>query len=152
MRSHRFGNRPDCAYFLLLGLAVAAFFVAMGGVCSYVAYWPDALLSHQNHHRGILPTTDTIHESPEEGENIRERAALGVVGPLCLAVGFLILVIVSVTACKYKCDHEPEEPNIAFLRLASEMSLNFDPERNKYELMMDPKPSSLKTEPGSSQN
>jgi len=68
-----------------------------------------------------------------------------VLGPSCLIIGSLILLTVSVYAVRYKCDHEPEEPNIAFLRLASEMSLNWDPERNKYALMRNLKPSSRST-------
>jgi len=176
--SHR-GNRPDCAFFLLLGVALAAFFLAMGGVCVYVAYWPEEALSHYYHHQKAPPRrhrpylllgdkdmtvdvqtpgqdleqvmslfdTEKVSEEKDQGsDGVGGNGTMKVLGPSCLVIGSLILLTVSVYAVRYKCDHEPEEPNIAFLRLASEMSLNWDPERNKYELMRNPKPSGLQHE------
>jgi len=49
-------------------------------------------------------------------------------------MGTVTLLLLGGFALKYDCDHEPE-PDIAFLRLKSELSLNFDPEKNNYELM-----------------
>jgi hypothetical protein len=64
----------------------------------------------------------------------KQSLALAIIGPLCLLMGIIVTLIVGILALKYDCDHEPE-PNIAFLRLRSEMSLNFDPDKNNYELL-----------------
>ncbi|CAL8122656.1 unnamed protein product [Orchesella dallaii] len=86
-------------------------------------------------HPGIMSTI-THHDGTNSYEyKAKQSLALAIIGPLCLLMGIIVTLIVGVFALKYDCDHEPE-PNIAFLRLRSEMSLNFDPSKNNYELLM----------------
>lgn len=87
---------------------------------------PGLISSATHHHEG----NNTMHEY-----QAKQSLALAIIGPLCLLMGIIVTLVVGVFALKYDCDHEPE-PNIAFLRLRSEMSLNFDPSKNNYELLM----------------
>lgn len=64
----------------------------------------------------------------------KQSLILAIIGPLCILLGVVLTLFVGVLALKYDCDKEPE-PNISFLRLRSEMSLNFDPDKNNYELL-----------------
>jgi hypothetical protein len=168
------GNRPDCAYFLLLGLSLAAFFLTIGGIFTYVGYWPEQALHRSHHahdesaelHKHLpapapessslkkledmpnLPSNytnesklDDVEKKNEDNSNSNnsntraQNLTLSILGPFCVILGSTVLLTVVFYALKFDCDHEPE-PNIAFLRLRSELSLNFDPERNKYELML----------------
>jgi len=159
------GNRPDCAYFLLLGLCLASFLLAIGGVLTYhlalssnntVTSSPT---SHSASHSSTSNKDDLVKvdtnltpkelESPgketlgKHHENLvyddKNQSSLlwmWIMGPLCLLLGSIGLLTVSYFALKYDCDYEPEEPNVAFLRLKSELSLNFDPAKGStYELM-----------------
>lgn len=256
------GNKPDCAYFLLLGLCGAAFLLTIGGILTYVAFnpgmdgHPHSAMSHiphfhhhshhlnphhqaQNYHHfnpseahhntnihphsqnhnnsfvhvshnvtvnqtlassstlmnlsthdsttmaGSTNTTDPnpskeLNSSPSTSPPIiprpvasttpasahnsnmrhdkvqhqlhpvsnssaaaiqaafdakaKQSLVLAIIGPLCLLMGIIVTLIVGVLALKYPCD-EVVEPNISFLRLRSEMSLNFDPDKNNYELL-----------------
>jgi len=228
------GNRPDCAYFLLLGLCGAAFLLTIGGILTYIAFNPGSIDSHphsalshiphfhhhsninnkhhettqhhhfyphgqeaaasssnhnnnkqdphhQNTHHNHPVSKNESHHSPVQHENdhdkqhivhtsesskknktnehhnsntqthnannanaaaaeaayeakAKQSLALAIIGPLCLLMGIIVTLIVGILALKYDCDHEPE-PNIAFLRLRSEMSLNFDADKNNYELL-----------------
>lgn len=91
----------------------------------------------QHPHPGVVSSI-THHEGANSNGyeyQAKQSLALAIIGPLCLLMGIIVTLIVGVFALKYDCDHEPE-PNIAFLRLRSEMSLNFDPSKNNYELLM----------------
>jgi len=109
-------------------------------------YHHPLLESNSNHHQKQHPhpglvssATHHHHEGNTTNANgeyqAKESLALAIIGGLCLTCGVLVTIVVGVFALKYDCDHEPE-PNIAFLRLRSEMSLNFDPSKNNYELLM----------------
>lgn len=98
---------------------------------------------HMNQQQPMHPHTGVLSSVTHHGGNnssgyeyqAKQSLALAIIGPLCLLMGIIVTLIVGVFALKYDCDHEPE-PNIAFLRLRSEMSLNFDPSKNNYELLM----------------
>jgi len=66
---------------------------------------------------------------------VKQSLVLAILGPICLFIGIMVTLVIGVLALKYDCDHEPE-PNIAFLRLRSEMALNLDPTKNDYELLV----------------
>lgn len=96
------------------------------------------LNQQQMHPHPGLVSSVTHHEGNNSNGyefQAKQSLALAIIGPLCLLMGIIVTLIVGVFALKYDCDHEPE-PNIAFLRLRSEMSLNFDASKNNYELLM----------------
>lgn len=181
------GNRPDCAYFLLLGLCLAVFLLAVGGILTFNLTFGSSIHKQSNHFphnqsesshqqekqiktvsspgsnftdgetqsgqisgwnplRDEQPSNETPGGTGNKYETLdssllskggvgeSKKYVLAIIGPLCLLMGTGILVLLGVLALKYDCDHEPE-PDIAFLRLKSELSLNFDPEKNNYELM-----------------
>jgi hypothetical protein len=131
------------------------FLLAIGGVLTYIAYWPDQALAqaHGTHHHGhknhpeqnitgigVKPTTSPSPQVLQNEEILEEQIlAFEIIGPMLIGFGLFLGAILGALALKYDCDHEPE-PNIAFLRLKSELSLiSFDPEKygaGKYELMV----------------
>lgn len=67
------GNRPDMAYFLLLGLCGAAFLLTIGGILTYVAFNPGAIDGHPHsalshiphfHHHTYSHHPNTHHPNP----------------------------------------------------------------------------------------
>ncbi|OXA56135.1 uncharacterized protein LOC110848930 [Folsomia candida] len=91
------------------------------------------IVNSSSSHNGSSSNSDGAL-TPRGTRNNKGSVVLAVIGPSCLLMGFLLIVIIVVVALKYDCDHEPE-PEIAFLRLRSELSLNFDPDKNNYELL-----------------
>ena len=134
-----FGNRPDCAYYLMLALCGAAVFTALGGIFTYMGYWPDlafhqeATLSHSNH--SATSSFPNHHIVKVNGTSVQ---VYSIVGPLCLLIGLIITMTIGVLAIKYDCEHEPEDAKVAIMRLASEVSLNLSTngmDTSKYEMI-----------------
>lgn len=132
-----FGNRPDCAYYLLLALCVAAVFTALGGIFTYMGYWPEIAFHHP-------PATMLIPDSDHPNPNYHMKVSgtsievYSIVGPLCLFIGLVITMTIGVLAIKYDCEHEPEDAKVAIMRLASEVSLNLSAngtDTSKYEMI-----------------
>lgn len=167
-------NKPDCAYFLLLGLCGAVFLLTIGGILTYVAFNPGSFEGHPHSALSHIPHFHHhLHQQPHPHPNItaehhfyyqfhhrvlnaslaaaleskaRQSLILAIIGPLCILFGIVVSLIVGILALKYDCERDPE-PNISFLRLRSEMSLNYDLEKNNYELC---RPSSSVNEAGGS--
>jgi len=57
------GSRPDCAYFIVLGISLAAFLIAIGGILTYVAFWPQSAPTHYHHHHLPSPELTSSRES-----------------------------------------------------------------------------------------